>query len=128
MSTFINDFANNLVLANSGGTIRPQVATADVTGQAVDLVDAEGNCAAILTVGALSGTTTVAVKIQEDPASGGSYSDISGATFTSVTAANKAQVITFKRTRRYCRAYATLTGSTTSAAIQVVIVGTKKNI
>ena len=128
MSTQINDFKNNLYDDAAGDTIRPQTATADVNGQAVDLVDTDGPCGAKLVVGAVSGTTTLNVKMQESTASGGTYTDITGATFTAVTASNKSQIINFKRTKRFVRAAATLTGSTTSAAIAVIVLAQKKNI
>ena len=72
-----------------------------------------GERGVLLRFGAVTGTSpTIDVKIQESTASGGTYTDISGATFTQVTASNKTQVISFRRSKQYARAYATLGGTT----------------
>lgn len=95
----------------------------------MDLVAADGMCFAALHVGAVSGTTpTLDVKMQESDTSGGTYADISGATIAQVTAADKYKVINFRRTKRFCRAVATIAGTTPSYALAVAILGQKKAV
>ena len=66
MSTWINDLKNNLVFANDANSLAAASRTATASGGAVDLVDAEGNCFAILNVGTVTGTSpTLDVKIQD---------------------------------------------------------------
>lgn len=127
MATWINDLKNNLVSDAAGHSIRPQTATATVTGQALDFQDADGPCFAALQVGTVSGTSpTLDVKVQESATSGGTYTDVTGAAFTQVTASNKAQVINFKRTLRFCRLLGTIAGTSPSFALAGQIYGQKK--
>lgn len=124
---FINDLKNNLVFPAGAQSIVPQTATATVTGAAVDLVDADGPCFAALLVGAVSGTSpALDVKVQESATSGGTYTDIAGATFAQVTASSKTAFINFKRSLRFARAVATIAGTTPSFACAVAILGAKK--
>lgn len=126
--TRINDFKNNVVLANDGNSIKPQVATATVNGAGVDLGDAEGNCFAVVQAGTVSGTTpTCDVKAQES-ADNAAFSDITGATFPQITASNKTAAINFKRTKRYTRLVATIAGTSPSFAISGLIAGQKKAV
>ena len=130
----INDLENELVAADGANTIVPQVmavASSPLSGAAVDLQDADGSCWAFLHVGAVStGTTapTADVKLQESDTSGGTYADISGAAFAQVTTASHFKVLTFKRTKRFVRALATMTGTVSTVAMACSIVGQKKNI
>lgn len=127
MSTWINDFKNNVVAPNGANTVEPKALTTTTNGAAVDLADSDGQCFATLHVGAVTGTTpTLDVKIQESDTSGGTYTDVSGATFAQVTASNKWQALNFKRTRRFCRAVATIAGTTPSFTLAVVLFGQKK--
>jgi hypothetical protein len=127
MSTWINDFKNNVVAANGTNTIEPKALTSTTNGAAVDLQDADGNCFATLHIGAVSGTTpTLDVKIQESDTSGGTYTDISGAAFAQQTASNKWLAINFKRAKRFARGAVTIGGSTPSFTIAVAIFGVKK--
>lgn len=126
--TQITDFKNNVVEAGTGNSIRPQTATATVTGQSVDLNDADQNCFAVQEVGAVSGTTpTLDTKVQES-SDNSTWTDITGATFTQVTASNKSQAINFKRTKRYTRLVGTIAGTTPSFAVAGQIFGQKKAI
>jgi|SRR5262245_22636127 len=126
--THINDFKNNVVAPNGTNTIEPKALTTTTNGAAVDLVDGGPSpCFATLHVGAVTGTTpTLDVKIQESDTSGGTYTDITGATFAQQTASNKWLAINFNRTKRFCRAVATIAGTTPSFTLAVVIFGQKK--
>ena len=121
------DFKNNLIDDAACSSIRPQVATSTVTGQAVDLDRANGACFAFLEVGAISGTSpTLDVKVQESDTSGGTYTDIPGAAFPQVTVANKSHIINFKRSKRFCRLLGTIAGTTPSFALAGQLYGVKK--
>lgn len=121
------DFKTNLIDDGAGSSIRPQISTATVTGQAVDLDRGDGACFAFLEVGAVSGTTpTLDVKVQESDTSGGTYTDIPGAAFTQITAANKSQILDFKRSKRFCRLLATIAGTTPSFALAGQLYGVRK--
>ena len=122
MGGFNFDVLNSAIHASS---IVPQTATSTVTGTAADMKDT-GPLFAELQVGAVSGTTTTCdVKIQECDTSGGTYADITGATFTQVTTANQKQLKNFKRSKRFLKAVATIGGSSPSFALAVSIFGRK---
>jgi hypothetical protein len=87
---------------------------------------------AILSVGAVSSLTSLDVKLQWST-DNSSYSDITGAAFTQVTAANQTEVIDFSLPVAasdtaalpiYVRAYSTLVG--TSVVMSVNIIGCRK--
>ncbi len=108
----------------------PAALTTTTLGSTVDLIDSNANMAsALLDVGAVSGTQgTFDVKMQESTqtATTGTWSDISGATFTQFTTSGVAgtsgpQIISFQRSKRYVRAYVTVAGTVTSAVIGVAI-------
>lgn len=114
-------------------TIRPQTLTASANGVAVD-TQGYGGAVVCLDVGAVSGTTpTLDVKIQECETSGGTYTDITGATFTQVTAANAAEKIKVDlkakkgSRKRYIRAVATITGTTPSFALNCLVLMNKSS-
>ena len=129
MSTWIGDLKNTLKDDAAGNSIRPQTSTATVTGQAIDLVDTDGQCFAALQVGTVSGTSpTLNVKVQEADTSGGTYADISGATFVQVTVSNKSEIINFKRAKRFCKLIGTIAGTSPSFAFAGQLYGQKKAI
>lgn len=108
-------------------TVRPQTLTASADGVAVD-TQGYGEGVVLLDVGAASGTTpTLNVKIQECATSGGTFVDVSGKTFTEVTAANKAEKIKIDlqakvgARKRYVRAVATIAGTNPSFALSCLI-------
>lgn len=103
--------------------------TSSGNGSAVDMQDCGPEVAAVLDVGTVTGTTpTLDVKLQESDTSGGTYSDISGATFTQVTASNNQQTIQVaNRTKRYVRAVATIAGTSPSFPCSVQIVAPKQS-
>ena len=97
-------------------------------GLAVDLIDADGSCVAVQTVGAVGGTTpSITGKIQES-ADNSTWTDVSGATFTAVTASSNVQTIVFERTKRYLRYFRTVAGSGPTFALSVLIGEQKKTV
>jgi hypothetical protein len=123
MSTQLHDLAHQATLAHG---LSPRTLTTTTNGPAVDLVDADGRCVAVQTVGTVSGTSpTLAGKIQESADGASGWADISGATFTTVTASDNLQSISFDRTLRYVRYVATV-GGTTPSFVAGAIVGEQK--
>lgn len=108
-------------------TLRPQAATAaTVNGIGVDTAGFN-SAAVLLEVGAVSGASpTLDIKIQ-DSANNSSFADVSGLTFTQVTAANNSQALRIEglntaTRRRYLRAVATLAGTSPNFTLKVDIV------
>ena len=96
MSTKLHDLARQAVL---GVGLTPRTATGNVNGPPGDLLAGDGRCFAIQQVGTVGGTApTLAGKIQES-ADGTTWSDIPGATFTTVSTNDNVQAITFDRTQ-----------------------------
>lgn len=125
MSTKLHDFANNALL---GIGLAPQTATSTATGSGGDLLNGDGRCFALQQVGAVSGTSpTLDGKIQES-SDNSTWTDVSGATFTQVTASTNTQAITFDRTKRYVRYVGTIGGTSPSFALAVVISEQKKQL
>jgi len=124
MSTKLNDVPSAAVLSS---TVPPVVATSNQTGSTVDLISADGPGFALLAVGAIAGGTTVGGKVQESE-TGSSWSDITDATFTSITAANGTGSVRFTRTLRYVRCIITVAGSSPSAAVCAIIGSQKKTL
>lgn len=125
MSTKLHDIANNAIL---GVGLAPITITASANGSSGDMINGDGPCFAVQQVGVVSGTSpTLAGKIQEST-DGSTWTDVSGATFTSVTASANTQAITFERTKRYVRYVATLGGTSPSFAVSAVVSQQKKQI
>jgi hypothetical protein len=123
MSTQLHDLARQAIL-NVGLT--PRTVTASVNGSSGDLLAGDGCCFAVQQVGAVSGTApTLAGKIQESADGSTNWADVSGATFSAVTASDNLQAISFDRTCRYVRYVGTI-GGTTPSFILGVIVGEQK--
>jgi hypothetical protein len=94
----------------------------------VDLIDADGSCVAVQTVGTVAGTTpSITGKIQES-SDNSTWTDVAGAAFAAVTAANNVQAITFERTRRYLRYFRTVSGTGPTFALSVLIGEQKKSV
>jgi hypothetical protein len=72
-------------------------------------------------------TPTLDVKIQESD-DNTTFTDIVGATFVQVTASNNLQAIVFLRSKRYCRAVATIAGTTPSFTCSSWIMEQKKRL
>ena len=125
MATAINDLASAAVVA--AGLV-PGAQTASVNGPAIDLISGDGSCFAVQQVGTVADETTLDGHIEESATGTGSWSAITGATFTQVTGSNNLQVIQFTRTARYVRWVGTVAGGTPSAAVAVLIGEQKKTI
>jgi hypothetical protein len=124
MSTKLHDVANTAVL---GQSLTPRTITVTTNGAAIDLLTGDGRCFAVQMVGTVSGSSpTLAGKIQESAGGSTNWSDISGATFTTVTASDNLQSITFDRSLRYVRYVATVGGSSPSFPIAALIGEQKK--
>src|SRR5262249_48016450 len=125
MSTKLHDLANQTV---QGAGLNPQqLGSGATSGTGVDLLAGDGRCFAIQITGAVGGTSpTLDGKIQESDSSGSGYADISGATFSQVTAANNVQVISFERTKRYVRYVGTVGGSSTPTVLAAIFIGEQK--
>lgn len=114
-------------------TFRPQSFTSTGAGLTVDArYVGTDRMSAILDVGAVNTFTSLAVKMQYSN-DDSNWFDISGATFTTVTAANQTEVIDYVLPAAatltgaapiYVRAYATLVG--TSALISCNVLGDRK--
>jgi hypothetical protein len=130
--THIVDFANQAV---GDYSLRSAAAdTATRTGGGVDLQLSDGPVHAVCAVGATdfaSGDETYVFKLQESDTSGGTYSDISGATVSWTAVAsdvqNTVKLITTKlRAKRWVRAVVTIGGTTPSAFTSAYVFGQKK--
>jgi hypothetical protein len=91
--------------------------TSTETGTGIDLTDYEGLMVAVLNSSAKTAGTdpTLDVKLQHDPAVGGSYADISGATFAQVTTSASLEVVVFNVSAvdGFVRAVGTIGGTST---------------
>lgn len=126
MANKINDLANGVQIT-AGITAGVAITTTGVSGPAIDMLQADGNCFAIQVVGTIIGVTaTHSGKIQESPTTtAASFTDISGATFTAVvtvgTSGPQIQTITFQRKERFVRYVGVLAGVTCSVQADCII-------
>ena len=124
MSTHINDLPSAGAIAAG---VHPTAVGANASGPTIDFgaIDGDGPCFAIQQVGDLEESGTLDGRIEQS-SDGSSWSALSGATFTQVTAANNLQVIRFTRTTRYIRWAATVAGSGVLFTVSAVIGSQKK--
>ena len=100
------------------------------SANSIDLRGYAGEYIVIQEVGAVSGTTpTLDGKIQ-DSADNSSFADVTGYTFTQVTAANSNQQLNVdtRKVRRYIRYVATIGGTTPSFTMAVIGIGQKATV
>lgn len=105
--------------------------TATVTTSAVDLRTYKGGFIVEQLVGVVSGTTpTLDGKIQTSADGSTGWADISGATFTQVTATDSFQKLGFveNQTLGYVRYVGTITGTTPSFTMGVTLLGAKERV
>lgn len=110
--------------------VSPVALAASALGSAyADLQGYENVVKVILAAGAGGSGATMDVKIQDCDTSGGSYADVTGATFTQVGNAASLQSIGLdvRSCRRYIKAYYTI-GGTASFATAMVVTGQKQTI
>lgn len=120
--------------ANGLELIAPSVNTTTATGTGVDVTAYEGVAVAVLDTTDGTGTTpTLDVKLQSCDTVGGTYADITGATFTQVTdgsGSGGVEVIAFvvANAKAFVRAVATIAGSTPEFTLSVTFLGMKKAV
>jgi hypothetical protein len=106
--------------------------TATETGTGVDMSAGEGVAVAILNCSDGTGTSpTLDVKLQSCATVGGTYADISGATFTQVIdSGGGVQVLPFVvgDAEAFVRAVGTITGTTPSFDVSVTLLYFKKAV
>jgi hypothetical protein len=105
--------------------------TSTVTGSAVDVRAFTGNLLVIQGVGTVSGTTpTLDGKIQSSADGSSCWADISGATFTQVTASDNTQTIAVAADAclGYIRYVGTIAGTTPSFMVGVQALGIKASV
>jgi hypothetical protein len=125
VSTALNDVKNQALL---GASVYPASVNDTNNGSSVDMINADGRCFAIQVIGAVTGTSpSLTGKIQESD-DNSTWSDVSGATFTAVTASSNVQTIVFDRTKRYLRHYRTVSGTTPAFLLGVLIGEQKKSV
>lgn len=125
MSTLLTDVKNAALLGVSN---YPSTVNDTTGGTTIDAIDADGRCFAIQAIGTVGGTSpTLAGKIQES-SDGTTWTDVPGTTFTTVTAGNSQQIVTFDRTKRYLRHHRTITGTSPTFVLYALIGEQKKTI
>lgn len=102
--------------------------TTTVTATATDLRAYKGVVKVLQTVGVVSGTTpTLDGKIQQSADGSSDWQDISGATFTQVTATDSYQSIgvDLRKTRGYIRYVGTIAGTTPNFTMGISLLAEK---
>lgn len=105
--------------------------TSTLTTSAVDVRSYKGGLIVEQLVGVVSGTSpTLAGKIQTSADGSTSWADITGATYTSVTATDSFQKIGFdvRETLGYIRYVGTIAGTSPSFTMGVVLLGQKERV
>lgn len=102
--------------------------TANYVGTAFDNSLYEGSGKVVLDVGTVSGTTpTCDFKLQECDTSGGTYTDIVGATAAQITATGVREInYNVSGTKKFIKVAGTITGTSPSFAVGELHVGLKK--
>lgn len=104
--------------------------TSTVTATGVDISGYKGGLVVQQLVGVVSGTTpTLDGKLQSSP-DNSTWTDISGATFTQVTATDSFQKIGVQvpAAAKYIRYVGTIAGTTPSFTMGVVLLGSKERV
>ena len=127
----MTNLLNAIALGSVGLLIESGEYTSTETGTGIDLSAYEGMAVAILNSSAKTAGTnpTLDVKLQSDPAVGGSYADITGATFSQVTttAVFEAVIFNVSDCDGFVRAVGTIGGtSTPTFDFGVTFFGVKK--
>ena len=104
------------------------VVTASSNEAGVDLQDYEGDITLILDAEAGGASITYAVKVQ-DSSDNSTFTDVSGAAFTTTTANTalvESLVVNTDEINRYARVVITVAGGTGAGAVSVTALGQKK--
>jgi hypothetical protein len=123
MSAHVNDFASAVAVY---AAVAPSAQTDALTGDAIDMIAADGECFAIQQVGFFDEGPTWTGRIEESADGSTGWTAISGATFTGVTESDNTQVVRFTRTSRYVRYTATVSGGTPDMKLAVLVGEAKK--
>ena len=131
MSSKLNDITDLYIAA--GNTQPSSAVVTSVTSAAVDMITCDNNCFVIMNIGTVGGTAPVFIgNVQESPSTtSGSFTDLTLATFTTVTSTTGANMIysmNFQRTQRFVRFIGTISGTTSSVALDVLFLGQKKQV
>ena len=114
-------------------TVVAGVATAAVTStatsSAIDVLEYDGDVMLILDSAAGGGSSpTLDIKVTESDASGGRYTDLSGATFTQVTGSASMQTLAINKDecKLFIKIVQTIGGSSPTFTFSINLVGLKK--
>jgi len=114
-------------------TVVAGVATAAVTStatsSAIDLLEYDGDVLLILDSAAGGGSSpTLDIKLTECATTGGTYTDLSGATFTQVVGAASMQTLTINKdsSERFIKIVQTIGGSSPTFTFSINLIGLKK--
>ena len=103
--------------------------TSTATSSAIDLLEYDGDVLLILDSAAGGGSSpTLDIKLTESDATGGTYTDLSGATFTQVVDAASMQTLAINKdsSKRFIRIVQTIGGSSPTFTFSINLIGLKK--
>ena len=103
--------------------------TATATSSAIDLKDFDGDVLLVLNCAAGTGSSpTLDVKVQDSDETGGTYGDLSGATFTQVTTSASLQTLEVNKDecKRFIKVVQTVGGSSPVFVYGISLIGAKK--
>lgn len=103
--------------------------TSTATSSAIDLLEYDGDILLILDCAAGTGSSpTLDIKLTECATTGGTYTDLSGATFTQVTGSASLQTLVINKdsAERFVKIVSTIGGSTPSFTFSLNAVALKK--
>ncbi len=131
MSSKLNDI--NVLYITMCNTKPSSAVVTNVTGTVQDMQTcANNNCFAIQVIGTVAGTEIVYLgKFQEAATATGTYADVSGGAFstiTSTTGVPAIQALNFQRTLPWLRYVGTITGTTSAVALDVLLMGQKQQL
>ena len=99
------------------------------TSSAIDLLEFDGDVVLVLNCAAGTGSSpTLNIKVQDSDASGGTYTDLSGAAFTEVTTSASHQTLAINKDEcnRFIKIVQTVAGSSPVFIYGISLVGAKK--
>ena len=103
--------------------------TATATSSAIDLKEFDGDVLLVLNCAAGTGSSpTLDIKVQDSDETGGTYADLSGATFTQVTDSASLQTLEVNKDecKRFIKIVQTVGGSSPVFVYGISLVGAKK--
>ena len=103
--------------------------SATATSSAIDLKDFDGDVLLVLNCAAGTGSSpTLDVKVQDSDETGGTYGDLSGATFTQVTTSASLQTLEVNKDecKRFIKVVQTVGGSSPVFVYGVSLIAAKK--